>query len=61
MLKLENLITVVERNSEQKDRKVKASEFLVANHNCRMQFIAFCNRVIEKMFKVSYLLLKKLM
>ena len=37
MLKLENLIIVVERNSEQKDRKVKASEYLVANHNCRIK------------------------
>ena len=36
MLKLENLIIVVERNSEQKDRKMKASEFLVASHNCRI-------------------------
>ena len=46
MLIQENLIIVVERNIEQKDRKVKASEFLVANHNHRiteLQFIAFCN------------------
>ena len=46
MLIQENLIIVVERNIEQKDRKVKASEFLVANHNHKiteLQFIAFCN------------------
>ena len=50
MLIQENLIIVVERNIEQKDRKVKASEFLVANHNHRiteLQFIAFCNNNIQ--------------
>ena len=52
MLIQENLIIVVERNIEQKDRKVKASEFLVANHNHRiteLQFIAFCNIRLNRM------------